>query len=215
MRTPPKVAAHQIVIIPILRDEAQKQSVMDYCDKLRGELRGQSFGGQPLRVKLDARDIAGGDKRWEWIKKGAPILIEVGPRDVAEGKVCITRRDQLSAGKRFVVRDEFVGAAVTELTAAQKTLFDEALALRKARTVTDIKTWAEFEAYFSKDADNSFASGQGFVRAKWSGDAASLAKLDPLGVTVRCIPFDQDGKEGICVLTGAKATQEVIFARAY
>lgn len=128
--------------------------------------------------------------------------------------MCVSRRDQLSAGKKFVARDEFIQTAAQGLLNIQKDI-PAALAFRKARIKTDIKDWASFEAYFAKDADNSFASGQGFVRAKWSGDAASLAKLEPLGVTVRCIPFDQDGKEGTCVLTGKPATQEVIFARAY
>ena len=61
----------------------------------------QSFAGHPLRVKLDARDISGADKKWEWIKKGAPLLLEIGPRDVEGGKVCVTRRDQMAQGKRF------------------------------------------------------------------------------------------------------------------
>ena len=159
--------------------------------------------------------MAGGDKRWEWIKKGAPLLLEVGPRDVQGGQVCVTRRDQLGAGKRFMARGEFVAQAAGELGAAQQALFDAAKAYQTARIVTDITDRAAFEAYFSKDADGGFASGLGFVRAKWCGDPASLAMLEPLGVTVRCIPFDQDGKEGRCVLTGAPAVQDVVFARAY
>jgi prolyl-tRNA synthetase len=215
MKMPPRVAPHQIVILPILREDSPKQEVMDYCESLKKELQAEMFDGQPLRVKIDVRDIAGGEKRWEWIKKGAPLLVEVGPRDVEGGKVCLTRRDQLGAGKRFIARNEFVKSAATELAAAQKALFDAVLAFQRSRTVTDIKDWAAFESYFAKDADNSFTAGQGFVRAKWSGDPASLAKLEPLGVTVRCIPFDQSGTKGVCVLTGAPATQEVIFARAY
>ncbi len=215
MKTPPRIASQQVVIIPILRDETQKAEVMAYCESLKAEVQAQSYGGQPVRVKLDARDLPGGDKRWDWIKKGAPILLEVGPRDVAGGQVCVTRRDQLSAGKKFLARADFVAAVATELAAIQQALFDAALALQKTRTVTDIKDWAAFEAYFAKDADSSFVSGQGFVRAKWAGDPDSLAKLDPLGVTIRCIPFDQDGKEGNCVLTGKPTTQDVIFARAY
>lgn len=215
MRMPPQVAAHQVVIIPILRDDGQQQAVLDYCEKLRAGLAAQSYADNPVRVKLDARDIPGGDKRWDWIKKGAPLIVEVGPRDVQGGQVCVTRRDKMKDGKRFLPCDEFVNSIAAELGAVQQNLFDEALAFRKSRTVTNIKDWKEFEAYFSKDADSDFTSGCGFVRAKWCGDADSLEKLDPLGVTVRCIPFDQDGKSGTCVLTGKPATQEVIFARAY
>ncbi|MDD3288652.1 MAG: proline--tRNA ligase [Alphaproteobacteria bacterium] len=215
MRMPPRIASHQIIIVPILRDDTQSGEVMAYCESLRAELAACSYGDQPIRVKLDARDIAGGDKRWDWIKKGAPIILEVGPRDIQGGQVCVMRRDKMSAGKRFMARSEFVQTAANELEEVQQTLFNEALALREARSVNDIHDWAAFEAYFKKDADNSFVSGQGFVRAKWCGEADSLAKLDPLGVTVRCVPFDQSGTTGVCVLTGKPATQDVIFARAY
>lgn len=215
MRMPPRVAPNQIVILPILRDDSDPNEVLDYCEKLRAELMATSYAGQPLRVKLDKRDLAGGDKRWEWIKKGAPLIVEVGPRDVKDGKVCVLRRDQLATGKRFIVCADFVKTVTEELASIQQGMFDAALAFQKARTVTDIKDWAAFEAYFSKDADNSFTTGQGFVRAKWSGDEASLARLEALGVTVRCIPVEQSGTTGVCVLTGKPATQDVIFARAY
>ncbi len=215
MRMPPRVAPWQIVIAPIMRDEAEKQKVMAYCESLTAALKGVTYEGQPLRVKFDARDIAGADKKWEWIKKGVPLLLEIGPRDVDGGKVCVMRRDKMSEGKRFIVREEFIGNAAAELAAIQQSLFDQALAFQRQRTVTDITTKAAFVEYFSKDADNSFAGGQGVVRAKWSGDPKSLAMLDELGVTIRCVPFDQDGKTGVCVLTGDPATQDVIFARAY
>ena len=215
MRMPPRVAPWQVVIAPILRDDSDKQKTLAYCESLKAEVQSQIFAGQNVRVKLDLRDIAGADKKWEWIKKGAPLLLEIGPRDVNESKVCVIRRDQTAQGKRFLTRAEFLATVTNELAAIQKNLFDQAQAFQQARTVTNITTHADFTAYFSKDADNSFAGGQGCVRAKWSGDPASLALLDDLGVTIRCIPFDQDGKAGACVLTGAPATQDVIFARAY
>jgi prolyl-tRNA synthetase len=211
MRMPPRVAPWQVVIAPIVRED-DRQKVMAYCESLKSELQAQSWLGLPLRVKLDARDIAGADKKWEWIKKGAPLLLEIGARDIDGGKVCLMRRDQ--PGKRFLGREEFIALVGEELAAMQKNLFDQALELQKKRTRTDIKARAEFEAYFGKDSENSF-SGPGFVRAKWSGDVSSLKILDDLGVTVRCIPFDQDGKTGACVLTGTPATQDAIFARAY
>ena len=213
MRMPPRVAPQQVVIAPIFRDDSDKQKVMAYCEALKADLIKQSYGGAPVRVRIDARDISGADKKWEWIKKGVPLLLEIGPRDVEGGKVCVSRRDQLGQ-KRFVEKAEFVDGVSAELAAFHKALFDEAVALRARRTVT-LKTRAEFDAYFAKDDENSFASTQGFVRAKWSGDPDSLKGLDEKGVTVRCIPFDQDGKTGTCVLTGKPATQDVIFARAY
>lgn len=151
-----------------LREDSDKQKVLAYCEKLKEDLAKQSYAGEALRVKLDVRDIAGADKKWEWIKKGAPLLLEIGPRDVEGGKVCLMRRDQLAQGKRFLTREEFLAAAAAELTGVQKTLFDDAVAFRAKRTVTDIKDRKAFEAYFA--ADNGFAGNAGFVRAKWSGD---------------------------------------------
>ena len=215
MRMPPRCAPQQIMIMPILRNDSDKAAVLDYCEKLRVELLTQRFADLPIRVRVDKRDISGADKKWEWIKKGVPLLLEVGPRDVESGKVCVIRRDKMAEGKRFIPRGEFISSASAELEAIQKSMFDEALAFQRKRTVTTIKTKAEFDAYFSKDAENSFVSGQGFVKAKWSGDPASLTLLDEHAVTIRCVPFDQDGKEGVCVLTGAPATEDVIFAQVY
>jgi prolyl-tRNA synthetase len=215
LRTPPRVAPWQIVIIPVLRGDSDKSSVLDYCESLKTELAAQNYAGERVRVKIDKRDISGAEKKWDWIKKGAPLILEIGPRDVEGGKVCITRRDWLDQGKRFAARADFIRGIAGELTNIQQNMFDQASVFMKARTVADIETRADFDAYFSKNADNSFVGGQGFVRAKWSGDPKSLSALEELGVTIRCIPFDQDGKEGTCVLTGAPATQDVIFARAY
>ncbi len=215
LRTPPRIAPWQVVIIPVIRNDADKESVMAYCQSLKTEIQTQHYAGEAVRVKVDARDISSADKKWDWIKKGAPLVLEVGPRDVEGGKVCVMRRDQLDAGKKFPTRAEFVAGVTGELTAIQKNLFDEAAKFQQERLVTNITTRAEFDAYFGKPADNSFVGGQGFVRAKWSGDKQSLDALDAFGVTIRCVPFDQDGKTGICVLTGAPATQDVIFARAY
>jgi prolyl-tRNA synthetase len=215
MKIPPRIAPYQIVIIPILRDDSPKNEIMSYCDQLKSDLLCETLDGNQLRIKVDARDIPGSEKRWDWIKKGAPLIVEIGPKDIAGNKVCLTRRDKLEDGKSFEDRASFIGTAGSILADIQQSLFRAALDFRASRTVTDIKDWASFEAYFKKDADSSFTGGQGFIRAKWCGDETSLAKLDPLGVTVRCIPFDQDGKEGVCVLTGKPATQEVIFARAY
>ncbi len=215
LRVPPRVAPQQIVILPIFREGIDKTGVINYCESLKTELQALNYAGDKLRVRYDARDIPGPDKKWEWIKKGAPLLLEVGPKDVEGGKVCVIRRDELAAGKKFVERAAFLGTVVETLAAIQKNMFDQALTYQKARTVTNITSVEAFKEYFSKDADNSFVGGQGFVRAKWCGCTDSLKIIDDLGVTIRCIPFDQDGTEGKCVLTGRPTTQDVIFSRAY
>ncbi|MEJ0062073.1 MAG: proline--tRNA ligase [Alphaproteobacteria bacterium] len=217
LRLPPAIAPQQIVIVPILREGADHDAVLGYAEKVLASLKAQSFNSLPVRAKIDKRDMAAQEKRWEWIRKGVPLILEIGPRDVEGGQVAVVRRDQMTAKKRFVGADEFSSQLGAELAEIQQALFAEAKTLRDTRTVTDVTSFAELEKYFGKSGggDNGFTGGQGFVRGKWCGCETSLAMLDPLGVTVRCIPFDQDGKTGTCVLTGKPATQDVIFARAY
>ncbi len=219
MRMPPRVAPQQIIIMPILRSDGDPKVVLDYCEKLRTALQAQSYAGQSVRVRVDKRDISGAEKKWEWIKKGVPLLLEIGPRDVEGGKVCVIRRDRMAEGKRFIDQNEFVKTVAVELEAIQKGMFDEALAFQRARTVT-LATFDEIKEYFSKDADTSYAGGQGFVRAHYDNSAEIimkplLEKLDDIGVTIRCLFSDPDGKKGPCIFTGQMTKTIAIFARAY
>ncbi|MBI3444017.1 MAG: proline--tRNA ligase [Magnetospirillum sp.] len=210
LRVPPRIAPKQIVFVPITRAEGDEQLINDYLAPLVKELQAQRYAGEPISVHVDRRPLAPPDKRWEWIKKGAPIICEVGPRDVAGGNLAMIRRDAEELKGKIISREEFVAGAVATLEGIQNTLFEQASAALKARTIR-AETLDEFVAIF---ADDDTASRK-FVRAKWSGDAATLAKLDELKVTIRNIPFDQDGAMGKCILSGQPADQEVIFAKSY
>ena len=94
------------MILPIYRSDEEKRDVLPYCATLEGELASQSFAGEPVRVRIDNRDMRGGEKKWQWVKRGVPIRIEIGPRDVAGGKILFGRRDV--AGKLESPRAEFV-----------------------------------------------------------------------------------------------------------
>jgi len=212
---PPRLAPLHVVIVPILRDEAARAAVLKYCDSLAKEIAAQNYAGEAVRVKVDARDEDGPAKRWAWIKKGVPVILEVGPKDLEKGCVAVTRRDDVVGKKTFPARAEFIAGLGTLLAEMQTKCFERAATIRTARARTDIKTWAEFEKYFGKNDENLFNSQTGFVCAPWSGDeAATEVKLKPLGVTIRCLPFDQK-VSGNCVITGDAAKYEAIFARAY
>ena len=212
---PPRLAPEQVVIVPIIRDEAQRAAVLDYCDSVAKEISAQSYEGEPVRVRVDRRDDEATNKRWGWIKKGVPLVLEVGPKDIEKNGVAVVRRDDVAGKKTFPLRTEFVAGVVQTLTEMQSKIHARALEMQKSRTRTDIKTFAELEAYFGKNEDKNFSDMPGFVRAPWSGDEeATDAKLKPLGVTVRCLPFDQK-VSGTCVVTGKPAKYEAVFARAY
>lgn len=216
LRLPPAVAPSQVVIIPIIRDEAEKEKVMSFCEKVARDCREQHYMGQSVRVRIDTRDQQGSEKRWSWIRKGAPLILEIGPRDVDSGSVALTRRTDIAAKKEIVQAADMAANLTGTLKAIHQKLYDEALAVQSARMRTDITMPEAFKAYFSGSGDESFNNGQGFVRAGFCGDEDAVAEmLKSLSVTIRCIPFDQGGKPAICALTGKPATCVAIFARSY
>src|SRR5690606_33218618 len=131
LRVPPRVAPHQIVVVPMLRDTEEDAAILDYCSALVGALNGQDVFREPVRALLDRRPAKAANKRWGWIKKGAPIVIEVGGRDVAGGNVSVLRRDRLyrEDGKldsRIIAKDDFLAQATTMLEGVQQALFEQA-----------------------------------------------------------------------------------------
>ncbi|MDH5188605.1 MAG: proline--tRNA ligase [Rhodospirillaceae bacterium] len=210
LRVPPTVAPHQIVILPIARDEQAAARVMPAAHELAKKLNAQSAFGENLRAHVDIRDINAGEKRWGWIKKGVPLIVELGPKDLDNSSVMLTRRTDIYA-KAAEDIDVFVGAAPEHLEAIQKQLYADALSLRDGRIETAITDFAEFKKFF----DTEDSSKLGFVRAKWCGDTDSEEMLKDLSVSVRCLPYDQDNIEGKCVITGKPAKLEAIFAKSY
>jgi len=216
LRLPPAVAPSQIVIVPIIREEADKEKVLSFCEDVARQCREHHYMGQSLRVRIDTRDQQSSEKRWSWIRKGAPLILEIGPRDVDSGSVSVTRRSDIAGKKEILSAADFTARVVDELKACHKKLYDDAVVLSAARTRTDVKTLDEFKAYFGTSGDESYNNGQGFVRAGFCGDEAAVADLlKSMGVTIRCLPFDQANMPDTCVLTGRPATTVAIFARSY
>jgi prolyl-tRNA synthetase len=206
---PPQMAATQIVIVPILRDEAGRDAVIGAANALAERLRRGSFGEEPIRVAVDLKDVGGANKRWGWIKKGVPLVLELGPRDVANDSVALTRRDAIGEKQRILKTAELVAEAPALLQAIDQTLYDQAQAYRRAQTYDGITDFAGLSAHFGNE------SGTGFVLGKWCGDPDVEDLLGPLGVTIRCLPHEQTGTAGKCLITGAPATIDAIYAKAY
>jgi prolyl-tRNA synthetase len=210
LRLPPRVAPQQIQIVPITRDDPAK--VLEAAESLAGELRERSAAGAPVRAALDDRDRKPADKRWEWIRKGAPLVVELGERDIDQGVVTVTRRDDDSLERTQVDRDKAADQLPALLDQMQSSYLDQARERLAERTAADIADVDAFREWFSSEETDS----GGFVRAPWSEDPATEKTMGELGVTVRCIPFDQDLPAGAtCVITGEEAKVEAIFAKAY
>ncbi len=213
LRLPPTVAPHQVTIVPIPRGE-QGPAVLQAAEELAREIEGLGFEGAPVRVSADLRDREPPDKRWEWTRKGVPLVLELGPRDLEQGVVALRRRDAGDSKPDSLDRAK-VAEAIPALLAEIQGAYHRAAAERlQSRTRRDIATFDEFREWF--DTDPADADAGGFVRAPWSEAPESARLLEELKVTVRCLPFDQSLADGAtCVLTGKPAVAEAIFAKAY
>src|SRR5213595_1354162 len=120
---PPRVAPTQIVILPITPKEDTRAGVFEACDRLASELRQVRYGDAPIEVEVDRRELGGGVKSWEWIKKGVPLRVEIGLRDLESAQVTVSRRDQLVKAKELMSMQEFVSRAPDILDSIQQNLF--------------------------------------------------------------------------------------------
>jgi len=231
LRLPPRIAPKQIVIVPMLREKPEDAEVLAYCEKLKLELDKMSAFGAPLRAHLDKKPGKATNKRWDWVRRGAPILLEVGPRDAAGEAVTMIRRDKLRDGDKVVSqgigRSEFLQAAPGLLAEIQANLFAEAKARLDGNIRSDLTTFEAIAEYFGQvgqelaaDDDEKGGAFKGWVRAPWAKPTGEEldnveTRLKALKLTLRNAPVDQRGKSGVCVFTGRPAVEEILIARAY
>ncbi len=211
---PPRLAPQHVVILPIYRNDEERTQVLEFCNSLKKELSGQSYHGGMLMVQIDDRDLRGGEKAWQHIKKGVPLRLEVGPRDVAANSVFMGRRDQDAKAKKGIARPEFVQTVTAILDDIQSTLFKRALEFREAHT-TKIDSWDDFVAFFTAKNESKPEIHGGFALSHWSGGDDVTAKLKELKVTARCIPLHAQEEAGRCIFSGRPSTKRVIFAKSY
>ncbi len=212
---PPKIAPSHIAIIPIYRDEEEHKLVMAKALEIEDAFKNTSFEDVRVYTELDDRDLTSSERNWHWIKKGIPLRIEIGPRDVASGAVMIARRDLEPRAKHSVPHSEVVGYCLKTLGEMQHNILAKARQFRADNTVK-IDGNREFYAYFTpRNAEQPEIHG-GFALAHWCGDTACEEKIkDDLKVTVRCIPFDAESEPGACICCGKDSQKRVIFAKSY
>jgi prolyl-tRNA synthetase len=191
LRVPPRLAPTQVVVLPVRDDEKVVAAATQVVDALKAA---------GVRVALDARPgLSFGRRVTDWELKGAPVRVEVGPRDLAVGNVTLARRD--TGEKVTVPLAEAAGRVPALLDEVQSGLYQQALALRDARTVdvTSIEDAVE-------------AAATGFARLPWRlvGDEGE-ARLAAESLTVRCIqnpdgtlPVDtEDTDDLVCLVARA------------
>lgn len=204
---PPKVAPAHVVILPVIHKEEDRSAILDYCHQLARELKQIPYHGRMLGVEIDTRNLPGGEKGWSWYKKGIPLRVEIGNKEVAGNAVFMGRRDKDYKDRKVVERAAFISSLTNELDELQNTLLERARAFQQQNTVilTNEKDFYEF-----------FKGDGGFALAHWNGDATIEERVKKdLSVTIRCLPFAERGKPGKCIFTGEDSAQAVIFSKAY
>jgi prolyl-tRNA synthetase len=226
LRLPPAIAPQQVVIVPMLRDKPEDAEVLAHGAALAKALNGQAALGERVRAFMDSRGQRSADKRWDWVRRGAPIIVEIGPRDAAAGQVTFLRRDALRDGEKIASKsmpaDAFVAAVPAMLADIQAALFAEAKARLDATIRTDIRSFEDLAEHFGAAAedDDEGSAFKGWVRAPWSRPTGAAleaieTRLKALKLTLRNIPLDQTPVTGPCLFTGEPAVEEVLIARAY
>ncbi|WP_294288659.1 proline--tRNA ligase [uncultured Sphingomonas sp.] len=220
LRVPPRIAPWQVVIVPMLRDNDEDAAIVDYCKVLQADLAKQTALGEPIRALLDLKPAKAATKRWGWVKKGAPIVIEVGGRDVAGGNVSVITRTALyredgKLNSAILPRDAFVADAAAMLEAIQGDLFAEAETRMKA-AIAPIDDWADIERMFAETDGRP-----GWADVRWSKPTGAaldkvVERLKTLKLTIRNAPMGQSGADtGPCIFTGEPAVERVLIGRSY
>jgi prolyl-tRNA synthetase len=198
---PPKIAPIQVIIIPIWKTEEEKKKIVEKAEEIHALLKGKN-----IAVQLDERDyLTAGEKFYEWEKKGVPIRLELGPKDLEKDQMVAVRRDQ--EGKECIPTAQ-IGTYIEEtLVHIQQNLFERAKKFRDEKTYrTD--SYDEFKKILEEKP--------GFIYAHWCGDADCEAAIsEETKATTRCIPFDEPEEEGTCIRCGKPSHKRIIFAKAY
>ena len=207
---PPKLAPTQIIILPIYKNDEQRNVVLDYCHQLKLVLEEQTYNQKALRVNIDDRQMNAGERTWSAIKKGIPIRLEIGPRDIESNAVYMGRRDLASKKKISIDKNEFIATVTQLLDDIQNHLFDRAYLYRQNNTKI-IHSRKEFEDFFAPGNN----ANPGFASCLSSTGQEILDIIKPLKVTARCMPLKTIEERGKCIFTGREDARCTIFAKAY
>jgi prolyl-tRNA synthetase len=201
LRLPPRVAPHQVVVVPIYRKEAEREAVLTFIDRVKGAL-----GEAGIRYRVDDDDTqTPGFKYNEWERRGVPLRFEVGPRDVKSDQVFAARRD--TGKKQPLAFASLATATAALLEDIQKNMLDQARSYRDAHTFTS-ETLEEMAARLEEK--------RGFVRARWCGNEECEAKVkERTTATIRCLPFGEPDDAGPCLVCGLPSPRRALFAKSY
>ena len=195
---PPKIAPIQLIIVPVASKEKDRAAVSEKAKALYAKLK------ENFRVEIDLSDERAGSKFYRWEKKGVPLRMELGPREIANNSVTLVRRDTWE--KKLVKIENLSSFIRQELADIQCCLYEKALEFTEKKTRV-VNSWESFQ----KEIGNN-----NFVLAHWDRDTETEDKIKKESqATIRCIPLDRKKEEGRCVYSKKPSPERVLFARAY
>lgn len=196
---PPMIAPVQAIIISVGPTNADLSGVYAAARELQTKLLAAG-----VRAETDLRELRPGDKFFEWEKKGVPLRIEIGPKDLAAGTAVVARRD--TGVKNSLPLNDLVSEVPKLLVEVQSSLYNRALEYQKNKTVS-VDNWEDFK--------REIAAGN-FVLAHWCGEVEVEAKIkEETGATIRCLPFAAAVEAGKCVYSQKPSARRVVFALSY
>jgi prolyl-tRNA synthetase len=204
---PPRLAPIHVAIVPIYRKDEEREAVYAAADRLAAELRGRE-----LAVEVDKREEhKPGFKFFHWERRGVPVRVEIGPRDIAAGQVMIKRRD--GGEKQAVPMGELADKLAGLMDRIQADLLARARERLEQNTVV-VDSLDEFCA--SMEPVTAERGGGKFAMVQWCGSPECEARIKETKATFRCIPLeDRHGGGGDCLVCGKPSPQRVIAAKAY
>ena len=210
---PPRVAPTQVAILPVTPKEDSRAQVLEACKALSKEINECTAFDLPVRVEMDDRDLRGGEKYWQWVKKGVPLTVEIGPRDLENGTVFVGRSD-LGGKREGMKRQEFISSLKDTLLTIQKNLFTKAQDFQKDNT-REIDKLDELYKYFTVKNSSKPEIHGGFALIHWDRNPKWEEQLkNDLKVTIRCIP-EGVSVPGTCLFSGQASPGRVVVAKSY
>lgn len=209
---PPKIAPSEIVIIPIAHSEEVKEKVLRLCEKIKKRLEDIKYFDKNLTVELDLRDVRGGEKKWAWVKKGVPLIVEIGPKDVENETVMVLRRDTME--KDLIKISRFVSDVQDILNDAQNKMFEKARIYQETHSKY-IDNKEDFYKFFTPENKDRPEIHGGFATSYFCLDSKEEEKIkEDLSVTVRGILEEYDDEKA-CVFCRKKTKTRAFFAKSY
>ncbi len=184
MIMPPMIAPYQVAILPFLKDDADTPSIIVFCEEMKNALKAQGVSAQ-----IDKSDARSSDKMWTAIKKGVPVRLEIGAREISEGKLTFVRRDLGKEGKQQVSADACAGEIAKALKQMQKDMLANARR-RMESMIKPVSSLGEMEALFA--AEHVGGAMIDYTLIKGSSEFAAMQ--EKFKITPRCLPFENPGK---------------------